>query len=258
MQKYTQIYLNDNLYSKLNINNQNVKATTGNITDLTGYLWEPNSELIIPNTSKIYNVTVKTVYRTYAIVTEFTRFYIKKSSIQEGFHEVSLGDHILHRIAESTDIDNNKVSIVPLQAPCVHKYLFTGGTDSTNRELIAWLQMNGTLKLGYTFWEINNLQNVRFTALYDKVYNPSYAFTDGRYLDFTLDNDIKCFRIRYNYFGLLYIHSDDEDAEIAAEYPENVFKDNIYKRFTITGGADANNQLLISWLQANGTLTPIS
>ena len=109
------------------------------ITNLTGYKWVGNQTLDLSfinanNTSVVYNISCKLENtQGESVVSENIEFYYKSSPFNISVFKV--GDIDLYL---SWGGWNN--SYKPSAT-----LTFTGGTDATNTELIAWLEANGTL-----------------------------------------------------------------------------------------------------------------
>lgn len=136
-------------------------------------------------------------------------------------------------IASATDADLNKV------------YKYTGATDGTyeNGCLYALKSTgwNGTDLTGTT-WVLNDtlIDSLPIGVYYITGHtNSNENFTSVERA--SLRNE--CFCFKYNNVRTAAYNYDTSSWV----YPE-------YKNITITGGTDATNETLISWLEANGTL----
>ena len=134
---------------------------------------------------------------------------------------------------------------------------FTGGTDVTNPNLISWLEANGTLQggetdeptdtitdlTGYTWvgnnsFELSNMAGTSYDINFQDENGGQYSWVEFVSIFFDPMYD---YGIRYN------------DTTVYQQ--SGGWMDTGNKTITITGGEDATNTDLISWLQENGTLT---
>lgn len=167
--------------------------------------------------------------------------------------------------------------------------IITDGDDTTNPDLIAWLQANGTqLKvtdLTGTTWKLND--NVSFFGVTtfniaghanfkDSVFNGMFVgfrcYQQGNVKD-EYDNEtvIALGMPSEGFCGVVLpgIPYENNWRIIYCDYTEDFIDDENYPALrkngshaptvidtiTITGGTDVTNTTLIAWLQENGTLT---
>ena len=114
------------------------KAQSGEITDLTGYTWIPNNTLsVLPTNFKyiFFDIT-----RSDGVIET-----VDYGGIVQGSSPICFAIQVLVR-AIGLDTYFYKIGdgIRKLDY-YLTSISFTGGTDATNTELIAWLQENGTL-----------------------------------------------------------------------------------------------------------------
>lgn len=111
------------------------------ITDLTGYTWVGNETIDITTmvdrvtTRKTFNVNAQRDKGEYGIELYTSLFfsYIKIARAYSFGGISDVEDVLYHGFVWS------------YEPPLGRELTFTGGTDTTNTELIAWLEANGTL-----------------------------------------------------------------------------------------------------------------
>ena len=158
----------------------------------------------------------------------------------------------------------------------------TGGTDATNPDLISWLQSNATRAvsdLAGTTWTLNEsvsyVRDVTFNVNYSTICdNSEWATNDGTALTFNYyvwsegRHTFSQKRLMINgsnsgAFGGTVFQSNGTIYESfidGNDIPSNTMTDTrnssatYVTGFTFTGGTDATNLELISWLYSNATL----
>ena len=141
--------------------------------------------------------------------------------------------------------------------------IITGGTDTTNSDLITWLENNATQQsqvitdlTGYTWVGNSSLSNIAPSGT-------DITSKDGMAENYAIN--FTCNNVSYTYFNILdrdyspygYFYSNEalnSDDGTTVVYTESWISDN-FKTIQIIGGTDATNSNLIAWLQNNGTLS---
>ncbi len=124
----------------------------------------------------------------------------------------------------------------------------TGYKDSEKSAAVTFTKSSGAITdlTGYTWVGNDDLDN--YTASEYVYVSFSTETTDYTSIHFVGDRTIPFKPILYDVaYGSTYVYS----------YVDDAWTDTAYKTIKITGGTDATNATLISWLQENGTLTPI-
>lgn len=102
------------------------------VTNLTGYTWVGNSSLTI-SSSVSYSINGNGY------------FYEHQGQFDGTFNSIVLQPGVLDEVPASMKLDNSLVWVHGWDGPQPFTIEFTGGTDATNANLIAWLEANGTL-----------------------------------------------------------------------------------------------------------------
>lgn len=222
------------------------------ITDLTGYTWV-GDDLLSPVSRD--SIGPKSINFT-CNGKEYRSFYrLVWSDESEGFGENYLEYTSTDETLTAYDAWNYPSQ--PWRDEAYKTIQITGGADATNAELIAWLQANGTLSkttdLTNTTWKLNSLNCTAGQAIYIIDFNV-IAYDGQPYNGYQLGVGYEGFYFSGEGWGNGGYFTQPTANFVNYGYPTAATA-NIGDVITITGGTDATNTSLISWLQANGTLT---
>lgn len=244
------------------------------ISDLTGTTWVFNgtvySTLEAQNQYYYINFTSNNLIHSYIFISEYDEVIVKYNYLNT---EVKVYD------SRAGGWQNEAYQTIYI----------TGGTDVTNAYTIRWLEENATQiipqqTLATILFSINNppyalvpvnivqkksissgssITNLTGTTwLFNSEFEPS-VYEDTFNINFTSNNtDYTVFRRSYSSGCTMYrLNSSDipgtqvyyfsgQPIPSGATYGWQL---EAYRTITITGGADATNSTLISWLQAEAT-----
>ena len=205
------------------------------ISDLTGTTWVINSSLSIP---------ADTFIGTNLEFTSNNTNYVGIGIGANPHTEGSRANYIFYDFAEPHSVYANGWSNQADRTLAI-----TGGTDTTNATLIAWLQANAVqvpvADLTGTNWILNS--NIYITEAVSYSINSifsDYTFSSIDFNFYTADGKTwKSLKLD-NSFAIV-------EATATANPVENTYSSSI---LSITGGTDATNPDLITWLSQNATL----
>lgn len=211
------------------------------ISDLTGTKWLLNSSL---------DLSIKTAYELNFVSndTNYIYFAISKSPNPK--------EPIAYSLTYYTTYYNSRTVYSAYGGDWVDEVYrtieITGGTDATNADLIAWLQVNATqiaepeiTDLTGTTWLIDDTLQVPDEAFNLPCNDLIFTSNNESYGGLLINRNI-----RYNVFMIQY------GGDLVYDY-NNYSGQGIgwvfqtYRTITITGGTDATNADLIAWLQSN-------
>lgn len=156
--------------------------------------------------------------------------------------------------------------------PGADRWTITGGTAATNSDLIAWLQTNATQVLNYTLKSVScytkaegwndatnlNITNLTGTKWYFNT-NPDVSMMIGAPLElYFTSNNTNYTRIRYGKDGPERFITYSIGTSATLVYQATTWEDEAYRTIEITGGSDATNSTLITWLKQNAQLWSVS
>lgn len=120
------------------------------ITDITGYTWVGNSTIQYNSKFPTYNINYKAYYNNGANYNTGTSLYMQSFVDPPMATFYGLCGSGLSSFSgvffPSCIYEGNTTTMTPTSNQSTLEYIeFTGGTDATNPDLIAWLEANGTL-----------------------------------------------------------------------------------------------------------------
>ena len=231
--------------------NMNLQLFAGEITDLTGTIWELNSTISHFSPDNI-NLLLDNGYEEIYDI----NFY--SNSIN--FESVKFRDAdwyyqgyglLFFRDSNPVGVYNYSSNVFSNQA--YRTITITGGTDTTNQDLISWLQSNATqiqnsiTDLTGTSWQFNSLSSDNFGK--DPMFDDDLSYCEVNSINGYFING---FYNNTSFTGIGYFSIDWTDI-IAVQTTNICVQLSINDIITITGGTDATNFNLIYWLQENAT-----
>ena len=216
------------------------------ITDLTGYTWTANSVITTPTTPITYKFNF-----THFIGDNYDNYLGFKLDNNQVWWRYQEGEKIYLK-----ETFGSVEGVKKWYNTSYRVINITGGSDSTNTELINWLSANGTFSLtttNLTGYKWDAKSTINFTTLYggdNYNYNFNLNFSDSSSVNYIKINIY--FRASTNNKRINYYLNNTDNTKV---YSSESWDVESAKSIIISGGSDSTNGMLIQFMYLNGKIT---